>query len=168
MNSPVSMHVRGQGWHQGQHHSWREKLPWASVSSSVKWEGWACVLSQVWLSPLRCLISCFSPWLLSTGSLFFLLALLFLEKAVRSLSSSEVAPWSFCHKDRHTKRAAGGLLRRRKGKRARGQVSVPGCGPSHAFREATTARLSLPLLGCSRWVGGGFYTSQKNNTGTFH
>lgn len=75
--------------------------------------------------------------------------LLFLEKAVWSLSSSEVAPWSFCHKDTHTKSTAGGLYRRRKGKGEPGQLSAPGCGLSHAFKRATIARTSVPHHSCS-------------------
>lgn len=143
--------VRGQGWYQGQHYPLRHRLLWASVSCSIKWEEWALCFLR-WLSLLQCLISCFYTRLrlsLTNGSLFFLPPLLFLEKVVWSLSSCEVAPWSSCHEDMHAKSTAGRLHRRRKGKRESGQVSAPGRGPSHAFKEATRAWSSLPLLSCS-------------------
>lgn len=110
-------------------------------------DGLLCSLKL--LSPPQCLISCFFIWLrfsLTNGSLFFLPPLLFLENAVWSLSSSEVAPWSFCHKGMQTKSTAGRLSRRRKGSWESGQVSVPGHGPPRAFKDTTIAWISLPLL----------------------
>lgn len=81
--------------------------------------------------------------------LFLHLCYFWKKKAVWSWSSSEVAPWSFCHKDTYTKSTGGRLYSRRKGEREPGQVSVPECGLSHAFKGTTIARTLLPLHSCS-------------------
>lgn len=127
--------------------SFMDRLLWSSFSPLTK-----CTLFSLWLhSPTNISFSALRKSAMSFhlhGSFLFFHLYYFWKKAVWNLSSSEVAPGPFCHKDTHTEYSRGSLQEKKRQRRTRAALCAR-TWPFYAFKGATIARTSLPHLSCS-------------------